>query len=147
MRGVYEMNDHPPVVWVGFHSVESDRYKAVIVWVIVWAIDPRLSFYKHHFLAGVGGACEWDRLSIPRTNWWCTRRTTRSSSTAGEFQLQPTAFRAIQTSLYALAVRLWTPIFPRNAHCFFAWRPAALGVQWGTGVALQCHGPDQRRMS
>jgi hypothetical protein len=29
----------------------------------------------------------------------------------------------------------------------FAWRPAALGVQWGTGVALQCHGPDQRRMS
>jgi hypothetical protein len=30
---------------------------------------------------------------------------------------------------------------------FFAWRPAALGVQWGTGVALQCHGPDQRRMS
>jgi len=30
-----------------------------------------------------------------------TRRTTRSSSTAGEFQLQPTACRAIQASLYA----------------------------------------------
>ena len=30
-----------------------------------------------------------------------TRRTTRSSSTAGEFQLQPTAFVAIQASLYA----------------------------------------------
>ena len=30
-----------------------------------------------------------------------TRRATRSSSTAGEFQLQPTAFVAIQASLYA----------------------------------------------